>query len=50
MQDNIQQSKFMIILKKIWPVINRVLNGVFYFIVTIIKNFFKDAFRMIKGV
>jgi hypothetical protein len=49
MQENVQQSKFMIIMKKIWPYINRVLNAVVYFIIQIIRNFFKSAIEMIKG-
>lgn len=48
MQENTQQSQFIIILKKIWPYIYRVINTVLYFIIMIIKNFFKDAIRMIK--
>jgi hypothetical protein len=50
MQENQVQSRFMIILKMIWPYINRVINMVVYFSITLIKNFFKDAFRMIKGI
>ena len=49
MQDNVQQSKPMIILKKMWPYINRVINSVVYFIIMLIKNFFKSAIQMIQG-
>jgi len=50
MQDNLQQSKFVIIMKKIWPVIYRVINMVVYFLINLIKGFFKDAIRSIKGI
>jgi hypothetical protein len=44
-----QDSKFMIALKTIWPVINKVLNMVFYFLISIIKSFFRTAMQMVKG-
>lgn len=49
MQDNVQQSKFMIFLKKIWPYINRAINTVVYFTISVIRSFFKSAMQMIKG-
>lgn len=49
MQENMQQSRVMIFLKKIWPFINRVINGIVYFIISLIKGFFKTAMQMIKG-
>ncbi len=49
MEENSQQSKFIIFLRKIWPFIYRVLNSTFYFILGIIKYFFKNAIAMIKG-
>ena len=50
MEENQQQSPFIVLLKKIWPFIYRVINAVVYFIIMIIRNFFKDAIRMIKGI
>lgn len=49
MQENIQQSRVVIILKKIWPAIYRVINSTLYFIMSLIKTFFKDTMRMIQG-
>lgn len=50
MDENQQQpSPFILILKKVWPFINRVINTVIYFILGLIKTFFKYAVRMIKG-
>ncbi len=49
MQENQQQSQFMIIMKKIWPFINRVINTIVYFLLSLIRGFFKNAIRMIKG-
>lgn len=49
MQDNTQQSPVVIFLKKIWPFFHRVLNGVFYFLISLIKGFFQNAIQMIKG-
>jgi hypothetical protein len=44
-----EDSKVMIVLKTIWPPINKVLNMVFYFLVSMIKGFFREAMSMIKG-
>jgi len=49
MQDNLQQSPFIIFLKKIWPFFYRVLNGILYFLFMLIKGFFRNAIQMIKG-
>jgi hypothetical protein len=49
MENNTQQSKFILILKQVWPYIYRVINSVFYFVVNIIRYFFKNAIKMIKG-
>jgi hypothetical protein len=49
MQENTQQSKFMVLMKKIWPYIQRAINVTIYFVVNLIKNFFKTAGQMIKG-
>jgi hypothetical protein len=50
MQDNQVQSSFIVFLKKIWPFIYRVINTSLYFVMMLIRNFFKDAINMIKGV
>ncbi|MGH7204166.1 MAG: hypothetical protein ACREHC_07010 [Candidatus Levyibacteriota bacterium] len=49
MQGNVQESRYMRALKKVWPFINRVLNSTVYFILSLIKTFFKDTLRMIQG-
>lgn len=49
MEENVQQSPFIVLLKKIWPFIYRVINRVVYFIIMLIRNFFRDAIRSIKG-
>jgi hypothetical protein len=42
-------SRFMIIMKTIWPPINKVLNMVFYFLITMIRSFFRTVMEMVKG-
>jgi hypothetical protein len=49
MNENTQKSKYIVFLEKIWPYIYRVLNTVFYFILNLIKYFFKSAMKMVKG-
>jgi len=49
MQDNLQQSPAIIFLKKIWPFVYRVINGIIYFIIMLIRGFFRNAITMIKG-
>jgi hypothetical protein len=49
MQDNLRQSRVIIVLRQIWPFVYRVINAVFYFIINLIKYFFKNAIKMIKG-
>lgn len=49
MNENLQQSRVIIILKQIWPFVYRAINSIFYFIVNLIKYFFKNAIKMIKG-
>lgn len=49
MQENVQQSPFIIFLKKIWPFFYRVLNGIIYWLAQLIRGFFKNAIQMIKG-
>ncbi len=49
MQDNLQQSPFIVFMKKIWPFVYRVINAVLYFLIMVIKNFVRDAIESIKG-
>ncbi|HSW48363.1 MAG TPA: hypothetical protein VLG67_04780 [Candidatus Saccharimonadales bacterium] len=49
MENNQQQSRFKIIIQQIWPYINKILNYIFYFILGLIKTFFRYAKQMIKG-
>lgn len=49
MEENLQQPQWKIILKKVWPTIYRVINSVFYFLINVIKNFFKVAMDEFKG-
>jgi hypothetical protein len=49
MQENTQQSRVMIILKKIWPFLSKVINAIVYFLAQLIKGFFKTALQMVKG-
>ena len=49
MQENVQQSPVMRAIKKAWPVINRFVNGVLYFIMGVIKNIIKGAMDQFKG-
>ncbi len=38
MDDNLQQSKFVMFMKLIWPRTIRIINIIFYTIFTFIKN------------
>jgi len=49
MEENKQQSPFIVLLKKIWPFIYRVINTVIFFLLSLIRGFFRMAFQMIKG-
>jgi len=49
MQDNQQQSPFIVFMKKIWPFVYRVINAIFYFLIMLIRNFVRDAIQSIKG-
>lgn len=49
MEENLQQSPIKVGLKKVWPFINRALNGMFYFLITIIKSVVKGALDQFKG-
>ena len=44
-----QQSRIKVFLKQIWPYVYRILNSIFYFILGIIRYFFRNAIKMIKG-
>lgn len=50
MQENAQQSRVVIFLKKIWPAIYRIINSTLYFILSIIKNIFNGIISQIKGM
>jgi hypothetical protein len=43
-----QESKFYIIMKKIWPFINKIVNMIVFFILDLIKSLIKESIRMIK--
>ncbi len=49
MEENIQQSKFIIIMKKIWPTVYRWINASFYFILNLIRNIIKGIIEQVKG-
>lgn len=49
MQENIQESAFIRLMKKVWPFFHKVLNSIIYFFMSLIKGFFKNAMQMIKG-
>lgn len=49
MQENVQESRAIRLLKQVWPAINRILNKIFYFLISLIKTFFRDTMRMIQG-
>lgn len=36
-------------LKSIWPTVYRIINGAFYFLLSLIKTFFKVAIEEFKG-
>ncbi len=44
-----QPSQVEVILKKIWPTINRVLNAIFYFLFTVIRSTIKGIIDQVKG-
>lgn len=44
-----RQSPIMVALKKAWPFINRVINSIFYLIITIIKNIAQGVMEQFKG-
>lgn len=35
-------------LRQIWPTVYKIINTIFYFILTLIKTFFRLAFKQIK--
>jgi uncharacterized membrane protein len=49
MQQNINQPRIIILLKLIWPTVNRAINSTFYFVVSTIKSIVKSSIDQIKG-
>lgn len=43
------KTRFMAYLETVWPYIYRGINGAFYFILNMIKTFFKVAIEELKG-
>ncbi len=44
-----QESQFTIVMKRMWPTISRAINGIIYFLVSIIKSVVKAAMDQFKG-
>jgi hypothetical protein len=44
-----QDSQFMVILKKIWPTIYRLINVTLYFLLTFLRNSVRYGWEQIKG-
>lgn len=44
-----QPNKALVILKQIWPTINKVITIVVYFVINLVKAILSDAMKMIKG-
>jgi len=49
MEENLNKPRIYILLKAIWPTINRAINTTVYFIMHIIKSTIKSAMDQIKG-
>ncbi len=49
MQENMQVSPVVALMKKAWPAISRIINATVYLIMSIIKNTFKGITDQIKG-
>lgn len=49
MEENLQQSRILILLKRIQPVFVRIFNSIFYFIISVIKSIFKGIIDQFKG-
>jgi hypothetical protein len=49
MQDNLRRSPFIVLLKKAWPTIYRIINSTIYFIITTLKNVVKGIMDQLKG-
>ncbi len=49
MEDNMRQSPIKIALKKAWPFINRLINTIFYFTISIIKSIARGIMDQFKG-
>jgi hypothetical protein len=50
MQENTKVSPIILVLKKAWPYIYRVINSSIYFIATVIRSIFKGIIEQIKGM
>lgn len=46
---NMQQSRFVIFMRKIWPTFYRIFNTIIYFIIGVIRSIFKGIMDQIKG-
>ncbi|MDP2649395.1 MAG: hypothetical protein Q8P10_00970 [bacterium] len=44
-----KQSGFYYFFKKIWPTVYHIINGLLYFILSLIKDIIKFAIQQIKG-
>ena len=44
-----QPNQGMIVLKQIWPTIQKVINGTFYFLINLIKSIVRASIDQIKG-
>jgi hypothetical protein len=49
MYQNLKQSRVILLLRRVWPFVYRIINAIFYFIVNLIKYFIANAVKMIKG-
>ncbi len=49
MEENLRQSRILLLLKRIQPYFVRIFNSIFYFIISIIKSIFKGIMDQFKG-
>jgi isochorismate hydrolase len=49
MYQNLQQSRIIILLKRIQPYFVRIFNSIVYFIISVIKSIFRGAMDQFKG-
>jgi len=47
---NGQPSPIVAFFKKIWPTVHRIVNSVFYFIMSVIKSIINGIISQIKGM